>query len=439
MASNAANWREKLGSKLGTPQEAVSAIKNGARVWVGGWMSVPATLCTALASRFRELHDVEVLTFLSPFSWDKPELLQHFKVTTAFVGPRDRAAVRAGQIDYLPVGHYRDGRLPAGLDFEVAMLPISPPDEQGFCSFGGSVWFSPSAAARAKTLIGEVHPEFIRTGGDNRIHISRFERVAEAGPAIAPPIMPRSEETALAAQVICTLVGAELVADRATLQMGVGDVSAALPLFLSGRHDLGIHTEILPGGVLELMKQRVVTNTYKNVHPGKTVATALVQMPAEELAEIDGHPDIELYDFTHTDDITLLMKLDNLVAINNALAVDITGNVCAEAMGPQIFSGPGGQIVFAAAASITNHASITVLPSSQLVGDIRHSRIVAAHPAGATVTVHRTFVDAVGTEQGIARLTGKTLRRRVDEMIAVAHPDFRRELRAEAKQLYGIG
>jgi 4-hydroxybutyrate CoA-transferase len=440
MGSHAANWREKLGSRLMTPQQAVALVKNGDRVWVGGWTSVPTTLCGALADRAgAELSGLEVLTFLSPFKWDRPDVLERNRVITAFVGPYDRAAVRAGRIDYFPAGHYRGGKWPAGLDVNIAIMPISPPDDEGFCSFGGGVWFSPGVAAHARTLIGEIHPEFIRTGGNNRIHISRFERVAEAGPPAAPPIPPRSPETELAAQVICTLVAAEIVKDGATLQIGVGDVSTALPLFLGERRDLGIHTEILPGGVLDLMKQGVVTNRYKKVHPSKTVASALVQMPPEELAGIDGHPDIELHDFTYTDDISVLTRLDNLLAINNALAVDLTGNVCAEAVGSQIFSGPGGQIVFASAASFTNNGSVIVLPSSQLVEDIRHTRIVAAHPAGSTITVHRTYVDYVVTEQGIARLTGKTIRERIGEMIAVAHPDFRAELRAQARQLYGVG
>ncbi len=442
MNRSAANWRERWADRLGTAAQAVSLVRSGNRVWTGGWTSVPMTLCSALAARHRELSDVEVYTFLTPFIWDRPDVLESFRVVTGFVGPYDRAAVRAGRIDYVPLSLPLEGQMPAGLNlnFDIAMIPISPPDEEGWCSFGGGVFFGEVAANCAKTLIGEVHSEFIRTGGANRIHISRFTRLAEAqGLAVRPPIAPRSEETAAAAEAICTLLALEVIPDRATLQIGVGDVSAALPAFLGEKHDLGIHTEILPGGVIELLKRGVVTNRYKSAHPGKVVAAGLVLMPSEELAELDGHPDVELYDIIHTNDPTLLMRLGNLVAVNNALAVDLTGNVCSEAVGPQLFSGPGGQPSFAIAASVTSGLSVIVLPSSELVGKRRLTRIVAGHPAGSTVTVPRMFVDVVVTEQGVARLRGKTLRQRIGEMIAIAYPDFRGELRTEAKRLYGVG
>jgi 4-hydroxybutyrate CoA-transferase len=439
--ATSSDWRKRHADRLCGAADAVSLVKSGNQVYAGGWTSVPLSLCAALAARHGELHDVGVVTFLTPFAWDRPELLESFRITTAYTGPNEREAVRAGRFEYVPIVQFREGQAPPGidLDYDVAMIPISPPDERGHCSFGGAVWFGPTISRRARALIGEVHPEFIRTGGANTIHVSRFDRLVEVGgPVAAPPIAPRSEETAIAAEIICTLVALEIIPDGATLQMGVGDVSAALPVFLGDKHDLGIHTEILPGGVADLMKRGVITGKRKTVHPGKVVASALVQMPPEELAELDGHPDVELYDFTHTDDLATLLKLENFVAVNNALAVDVTGNVSSETNGPQVFSGPGGQPTFALAASVTSGSSVIVLPSSQLVGTTRHSRIVATHPAGATVTVHRGCVDIVVTEQGIARLRGKTLRRRIDELVAVAHPDFRSELRSEARRLYGV-
>jgi acyl-CoA hydrolase len=436
-----AGWRERYARELCTADEAVRRVKSGDTVYLGGWTSVPMTLCRALASRRGELRDVTVSTFLTPFNWDEPETLASFRVITSYAGPLERAAVRAGRFEYAPVGRFREGQVPPGLPRapDVAMIPISPPDEDGNCSFGGSVWFGPTMSKHAKMLIAEVHPDFIRTGGANSIHVSRFERLVEVTePAPAPPLAPRSEETTTAAEIICTLVATQIVRDCSTLQFGVGDVSAALPVFLEDKHHLGVHTEIMPGGLVELMKRGVVTGKYKTVHPGKVVASALVQMPNEELEQIDGNPMVELYDFTHTDDLRLLLQLEDFIAVNNALAVDLTGNVCSEGQGPQVFSGPGGQPTFAVAASTSSSSSVIVLPSSQLVGEARHSRIVAAHPAGATVTVHRAFVDYVVTEQGIAQLTGKSVRQRIAEMIAVAHPDFKGELRKEAVRLYGV-
>lgn len=441
MAGTDPKWREKHAAKLGTMAEAVGVIESGHKVWCGGWTSVPVQLCSALAERAGEISDVTIGTYLTAYNWDQPKVLENFHVITFYAGPYERTPAREGRFDFIPVAQWREGKLPPGLDlgFDVALIPISPPDEDGWCSFGGGVWFGPTISKHAKVLIGEVHPEFLRTGGQNRIHIDQFARVAEYVPQKSPLVIPpRSEETELAAQVICTLVASEIVYDRCTLQFGVGDVSAALPVFLGDKHDLGVHTEILPGGIVELVKQGVVNSKYSTLNPEKFVASALVQMPQEELDYIASDPRFELYDFTYTDDLRNLLQIENFVAVNNAMAVDITGNAASETMGAKLFSGTGGQAAFAVGASTSSGGSVIVLPSSQLVGDTRHPRIVGGHPEGTVVTVHRSFVDFVVTEQGIARLRGKTLKQRVNEMIAVAHPDHRAELRADAKRLYGI-
>lgn len=440
MTSTTANWREQLGAKLVSPQEAVSVITHGQTVWAGGWTSVPPQLCGALAARRGELRDVTIVSFLTPYRWDTPENLANFHIVTAYASPLDRGAVREGRMDYVPVVQFREGQLPPGIDgFDAALIPISPPDEEGWCSFGSGVFFGPTVARLTPTLVGEIHPEFVRTGGDNRIHISKFARVAEytLPPAVAP-IPPRSEETELAAQIICTLVANEIVYDGCTLQFGIGDVSAALPAFLEERHDLGVHTEILPGGVPDLLDKGIITGRNKPHHVGKIVASALGQMPQEDLRRIDGNPAFELYDFTHTDDLRMLLRIENFVAVNNALAVDLTGNVSSETQGPNLFSGPGGQNAFAVGASCAAGGSVIVLPSSSLVAGERKTRIVGGHPPGTVQTVHRGYVDFVVTEQGIARLRGKTIRQRVDELISIAHPDFQAELRSEAKRLYGV-
>jgi len=433
------DWRDRCGDKLGSADEAVGVVESGNRVYVGGATSVPVTLCRALTRR-RDLRNVTISTYLTPFSWDDPELLERFRVHSFYTGPHERVAVRAGRMEYVPIAQWRSGRLPPGIGpIDVAMIPISPPDADGWCSFGTGVWFSPTVMREARVTVGEVHPEYIRTGGDNRVHVSRFARLAEIDALPPPPpIPPRSEETEIAAQVICTLVAAEIIRDRATVQIGLGDVSAALLPFLEDKHDLGIHTELCPGGVVDLVKQGVITGKYKSLHPGKVVASALAQMPDEDLAFIDGHPMFELYDFTYTDDLRNLLQLEDFIAINNALMVDLTGNVCSETQGPSVFSGPGGQPAFAVGASTSSGGSVIVLPSSQLLPSGRQPRIVAMLPEGSTATVHRAFVDYVVTEQGVARLRGKSLRERIHEMLEVAHPDFRAELERDARALYGV-
>jgi acyl-CoA hydrolase len=434
------DWRSSLAGKLVSPEEAVALVKDGDTVWGGGWTSVPPQLCAALAQRGPQLNNVTVVSFLTPFKWDTPEILSNFKVVTLYASPLDRAAVREGRIEYVPVVQFREGQMPPCYEyFNAALIPISPPDADGWCSFGGGVFFGPTVSGISDVLIGEIHPEFVRTGGQNRIHISKFERVIEYNlpPAVAP-IPPRSEETELAAQVICTLVANEIVYDGCTLQFGIGDVSAALPAFLEERRDLGVHTELLPGRIPDLVDKGIITGRNKPHHVGKVVASALGQLGPDDLRRIDGNPTYELYDFTHTDDLRMLLQIENFVAVNNAMAVDLTGNVSSETQGPNLFSGPGGQNVFAVGASTAAGGSVIVLPSSSLVNGNRTTRIVGGHPPGTVHTVHRGYVDFVVTEQGIARLRGKTIRQRISELISVAHPDFQGELKKDALRLYGI-
>jgi len=440
MTQVAVDWRSKLSGKLVSPEEAIALVQDGDVVWAGGWTSVPPQLCAALSARGPQLKDVTVVSFLTPFKWDTPENLANFRVVTGFASPLDRTAAREGRIEYISVGQFREGIMPPGLDrYDVAMIPISPPDDEGWCSFGSGVFFGPTVAKATPRLIGEIHPEFIRTGGDNRIHVSKFERVIEYSlpPAVAP-IPPRSEETEVAAQVICALVANEIVYDGCTMQFGIGDVSAALPVYLDERHDLGVHTEIMPGGIPDLVEKGVITGKNKPHHVGKVVASAIGQVSPEDLARIDGNPVFELYDFTHTDDLRVLLEIENFVCVNNAMAVDLTGNVASETQGANLFSGPGGQISFAVASSTASGGSVIVLPSSSLINGDRASRILGGHPEGTVQTVHRGFVDFVVTEQGIAKLRGKSIRERIGELISVAHPDFQAELRKDAQRLYGI-
>ncbi|HLZ68659.1 MAG TPA: acetyl-CoA hydrolase/transferase C-terminal domain-containing protein [Dehalococcoidia bacterium] len=434
------SWRTRYADKLVSPEEAVQVVKDGDSVWLGGWTGTPATLAKALGNRAGALRHVAIETFLSPYQWDFSGREQSFSVRTFYAGPLDREGTRNNRFEYIPLCQWREGEAPPGIaaPHDVSMVNISAPDDEGWCSFGGAVWFAHSVTMKAKTIVGEVHEDWIRTGGQNRVHVSQFGRLALAQPSPEPPVMARSEETIYAAEVICTLLASEIVKDGMTLQIGVGDVSAALLAYLGDKHDLGIHSEMIPGGIVDLVRNGVVTGKHYTLHPGKVVGSALVLMPREDLAFIDGNPMFELYDFTHTDDLRNLLRIENFFAVNNAMEVDITGNVCSETRGPQVYSGPGGQPVFGIASSTSSGGSCVVLPSSQLVDGARYPRIVSRLEHGATATQHRGYVDYVVTEQGIARLRGKTLRERIGELISVAHPDFRAELKADARRLYGV-
>ena len=225
--------------------------------------------------------------------------------------------------------------------------------------------------------------------------------------------------------------------DGDTLQMGTGTVSAALAPFLSHRRDLGVHSELIFGGIPALVDAGVVTGVRKTLHPGKVVGASFGPLTAEEFAAVDGDARYELYCMSHTNDIAVIAAHDNMVAVNNALLVDLTGQINGETLGTEIYSGTGGAFAFAVGAlHAKGGRAVTVLPSTSLVGGERRSRIVPMFPQGSAVTVPRVYADIFVTEYGIARLKGKTIRRRIDELIAIAHPDFRADLRAEARRLY---
>ena len=436
------DWRKAVKDKLVSPQEAVAAVKPGHQVMVAPFMTTPFTLCAALYERRHELPDLQVVHPAGLFPWFKPGEENNFHLYTNYATPMDRDAINSGRADYLPVGVWREQVIPGGFieEPDVYLVPVSPPDRHGYCSFGTGVWFSRSFCQMSKTVIAEVQESFIRTGGENFVHISQIDAVTEATQATGTlPIPPRTEEETFVTEVVCTLVASELVRDRDTVQIGVGTVSAAMGMYLSDKQDLGIQTEIITGGIAQLVQDGVATGRYKTLHVGKVVGSACVALPEEDLALIDGNPAFELYEFGYTDDVRMLIRHDNLVAINNALFVDLTGQVASETIGPRIWTGVGGQTAFMIAAQYSRGGrSITVLPSSHVINGERVTRIVPVLPEGTVVTVPRTFVDYVVTEHGIATLRGKTVRERIGELIAIAHPDFRGELKAEAKRLYSI-
>jgi 4-hydroxybutyrate CoA-transferase len=430
------DWRRQYAGKLRTADDAARLINSGDNVYVGMFGSTPEGLARALYARHPELSGVTIYHYVSPFVWSTPETQGHFHLVTSFATGADRKQAQAGTADYQPIGNFRESYIKEILSHvNVAMVKTSPPDARGYMSFGPALWINRTLCDVAPTILCEVDERLIRTYGENFIHVSEVAALVEHKPATdaPPPIPPRSEEGIAAAEVICTLVASELVHDGDTLQMGLGDVTSAMALYLGDKHDLGIQTELIPGGVADLVEQGVVTGRHKKIAPGKVVGSAFAILPPEELARADMNPKFELWDFCHTDDLRVLVREDNFVAINNALQIDLTGQVTAETLDGKIYSGPGGQTVFAIAASWAEGGrSVIAVPSSSVAGGARHSRILAQLPLGSAVTVPRTYVDYVVTEYGIATLRGKTQRQRAEELIAVAHPDFRADLRRAA-------
>ena len=436
------NWRRMVADKMMTPAQAVEGVKSGDTVAIAAINCTPFTLCQALYDRRSELSEVRIDHPAPLFPWVQQGDEGAFILHDLYATPADRAAANAGWLEYHPVARWRSDLPPDGFVArpDVYMLPVSPPDRHGYCSFGPGVFFSPTFCRSASTVIGEVHESFIRTGGDNYVHVSQLDRLCEAAtPTGALPVAPRSEEENLVTEVVGTLVAAELIKDRDTIQIGIGTVASAMGAFLGEKQDLGIQTEIITGGIAELVRQGVVTGKYKTRHHGKVVAS-IALVPEDELGIIDGNPAFELYEFGYIDDVRYLMQQDNLVAINNALQVDLTGQVAAETIGSMIWSGVGGQTAFSIAANYSKGGrSITVLPSTSMVEGEKVSRIVPTLPGGAAVTVPRTMVDYVVTEHGIAHLRGKSLRERAQELISISDPDFHADLRSEANRIFNVG
>ena len=435
-------WQSMCGDKLVSPDRALEIIQPSDQVFTAGLTGTPFSLCRALVEKKEELRGLRLNTLVSLFDWNLPGLDEYFHFESWYLSRRERPMLHQGKLDYVPVSYFRADALPYGIDeLDVYIVAVSPPDQHGYCSFGTSVGMSPLMTKQATRIIAEIDPSFIRTGGTNYIHISEIDRCVERQSQPATLMTPEifSQEKQDAVDTICMQIANDLVEDGDTIQIGAGDMTSPLLGYLYGRRDLGMQTEIIPPGVVALVQAGVITGKNKTIHPGKVVGTAFhPQLSPEELDFIDQNPIFELYDFNYTDDIRLLCKDPHFTAINNALSTDLTGQVASESIGAQMFTGTGGQTAFAISASLAGGKSIIAVPSSSMLDGERISRIVPTLAPGTVVTTPRAFVDYVVTEYGIATLRGKSLRQRAQELIAVAHPDFRDQLQSEAARMYNL-
>jgi len=439
--NSGADWRAQLGSRLVSPDEAAARIKPGDRVCLSIAQGTPFTMCAALAGRLMEIEDVVVNHGAAAFDWNLPGLGERFKLQSFYVGPYDRALYAAGAADFTPISYYREGYLPPALDdFNVYVVSVAPPDKNGYLNFGDVNIMSKLLARNAKMVIAEIDPNFIRVGGDNQLHETEIDWFVERTiqlPEIALP-EPSAEEKKII-DTVCGMVARELIPNRATIQVGVGSMSGALMPHLRGHHELGMQTEIIPLHTAPLVRDGVLTGKHKKIFPGLVVGSGFAPLtPREELDYVNENPRFQLYDFNFTDDIRLIAREEGLIAINNAMAVDLTGQANSESIGPRMYTGTGGQTAFVVGASLGGGKTILVVPSSSMVNGQRISRIVASLAPASVVTAPRAFVHHVVTEYGIATLKGKSVRERVNQLIEIAHPDFRSELRAEAKRFYNF-
>lgn len=426
------NWSEQYRNKRCSADEAMLSIADGQRIFLSGNCSVPRTLLKALVDRAPVLRDVEIVQVLTIGSsgYVSPEMQGHLRVNTMFISDDVRGAVQDGRADFTPVFLSEiPGLFRTQLPVDVALIHISPPDEHGYCSYGIEVGVTKTAAEVAKIVIAEINPQMPRTLGDSFIHISHVDYVVEVDYAL-PEI--RMGDPSQVQQSIARYADS-LIEDHSTIQTGIGGIPDAVLGFLGDRRNLGIHTELFSDGVVELVEQGVITNASKTLHPGKIIAGFV--LGTQRLYHfIHNNPLIELHPTEYVNDPFRIAQNERMVAINSAIEVDLTGQVCADSMGPKLYSGVGGQVDFIRGAARSKGGKpIIALPST--AKDDTLSRITWQLKPGAGVVTSRNDVHYVITEFGIAYLHGKTIRERVTALINIAHPNFREMLEAKAREL----
>lgn len=433
-------WIDSYKSKLVTAEKAVSVIKSNHRVYVHPGAATPEVLLQALCSRYQELQNVEIIHLLTfGYSlYSHPEYEGHLRHNALFIGANVRQAVNEGRADFTPIflseipSLFYKNILP----IDVSLINVSPPDKYGFCSFGVGIEITKAATECSKIVVAQINPKQPRTLGNSFIHIDKIDFCVE----VDAPLLEYITDYAVLAENeknIYENIGkhiASLIEDGSTLQMGIGNIPDAVLHYLDDKKDLGIHTEMFSDGVIKLVEKGILTNEAKTLHHGKIIASFV--LGTKKLFDfIDNDPLMEFHPSDYTNDPFIIAKNDKMVAINSALQVDLTGQVCADSMGPKFYSGFGGQLDFIRGASRSKDGKpIIALPSTAKDGKI--SRIVPFLTEGAGVTTTRGDVHYVVTEFGIADLYGKTIRQRTKALIDIAHPSFREELEKHVSETY---
>jgi 4-hydroxybutyrate CoA-transferase len=426
------SWLEVYRQRRCSAKEAVASIRSGQRVFLTANCSVPQTVLKALVARAPSLENVELAQVLTIGAADyvAPEMQGHLRVNTLFISPNVREAVWDGRADFTPVFLSEVPRLfRTNLRPNVALVHVSPPDEHGFCSFGVEVGVTKTAAEVADAVIAEVNPRMPRTLGDSFIHVSKLTHIVEVDYLL--PEMPMGETSPIQDAIGKHIAG--LIENGSTLQTGIGGIPDAVLKWLTDKRDLGVHTELFSDGVIDLVNMGVINNEAKTLHPGKIIAGFV--LGTQRLYDfLDDNPIIELHPTEYVNDPFRIAQNDNMVAINSAIEIDLTGQVCADSMGHKLYSGVGGQVDFVRGAARSKGGKPIIALPSTAKGDTI-SRIVWQLQPGAGVVTTRNDIHYVVTEYGVAHLYGKTIRERAQSLIAIAHPDFREELTAKAHEL----
>jgi acetyl-CoA hydrolase len=435
-------WIKDYNSKLTSADEAVQVIKSGDGVYIQPGCAVPFELIRAMVRRKDELRDVKIYHILAvgKLPYMEPGMEEHFRHVAFFIGHNTRKAVNEGRADFVPcflheVPLYFKNKV---YDIDVALIHVSPPDEHGFCSYGVDVGCIKTPAEMAKVIIAQVNPQMPRTLGNSFIHVSKINYFVEHEENLTE--LPQvDEDTSEEMLKIYDSIGeyiAELIEDGSTLQMGIGAIPDSVLNFMQNKKDLGVHTEMFSDGLIDLIDKGIVNGERKTIHRGKVIA-GFILGTKKAFDYAHNNPLLEFHPQEYVNDPFVVAQNYKMVAINSAIEVDITGQVCSDSIGTRLYSGFGGQVDFIRGAARSNGGKpIIAIPST--TKDQSISRISTMLKQGAGVVTSRADVHYVVTEYGVASLNGKSIRERIKQLINIAHPKFRDELRFFAKKTYNL-
>jgi len=420
------SWKIEYKKKLRTPDEALRCVQSGMRVYIQPGCAEPETLVEALIQRAPYVQDVEIVHMMTMGSapYVAPDMAGHFRHNAVFIGSNVREAINEGRADYTPVylseieELFESGAMP----IDIALIEVSPPDSHGFCSFGVGVDTTLTAAQVARFVVAQVNDQMPRTYGDSFIHVNKIHALVES----SRPLCALKKHDVTDLQIAIARNVAGLIEDGAVIQTGIGGIPDAVLPMLMDRQDLGVHSELVSDGVIPLIDAGVLTGARKNFKPRKIILG--FALGSQRLFEyVDNNPIFEFHPTAYTNDPGLIARNDNMVAINSALQVDLTGQVCSDSIGTYFYSGIGGQVDFLRGASRSKGGKpIIALSSTAKNGTI--SRIAPMLAPGAGVVTSRGLIRYVVTEYGVAYLHGKSIRERAKALIEIAHPKFRDEL-----------
>lgn len=434
------SWKEKYKSKVVSSDIALKVVKSGDKIVIQPGCAAPMELIRALVRKKDELMDVTLyhILIVGDLPYLAPGMDKHFKHKAFFIGGNARKAVNEGRADFIPIFLsevtllFKRGIIVP----DIALINVSPPDEHGFCSYGIDVGNIKTPAEKSKIIIAQINTEMPRGLGNSFIHLNKIDFIVEHEEPLMqlPQVDPNASAEVLAAYDKIGQYIAEMIEDGSTLQMGIGAIPDSVMKYLKNHKDLGIHTEMFSDGIVELVEEGIINGEQKTLHPGKIIA-GFVLGTKKSFNFIDNNPIFEFHPQEYVNDPFIIAKNNKMVAINSAIEIDLTGQVCSDSIGTKFYSGIGGQVDFIRGAAHSEGGKpIISLPSTTKDGKI--SRIVPTLKTGAGVVTSRGDVHYVVTEYGVANLFGKSIQERVHSLIKIAHPKFRDELTEFAKTNY---